>query len=90
MFIVINEETKQSKTGQWQPCPLRHIKLCDVVVRDWLFRIGAVHTVLSDTVELRPCMDQAMLSSDIHSISESTPQIISNLTLSPSRPGLLP
>lgn len=32
LFIVINEETKQSKTGQWQPCPLRHIKLCDVVV----------------------------------------------------------
>lgn len=90
LFIVINEETKQSKTGQGLPCPVRHIKLCDVVVCDWVFRIGAVRTVLSDTVELRPCMDQAILSTDIHSSSESTPQIISNLTLSPSMPGLLP
>lgn len=90
LFIVINEETQQNKTGQWQPFLLRHIKLCDVVMHDWVFKIGAVPTVLSDTVELRPCMDQTMLSTNIHSSSESTPQIISNLTLSPSRPGSLP
>lgn len=44
----------------------RHIKLYGVVAHDCVFRIGAVPTVLSDTVELRPCMYQATLSTDIH------------------------